>query len=334
MKVGPGEQNSRAARRSPQGAGCFPVLFFVCPLLFVVVTLLLAPVTVALSQDRGGHIIPTLVVALDREAAEVGSVVELALRVHLPPGFRFMDGPDSRALEGLTLVGTRTLPDGFGIRLLVDRLDDWRSGPFRVGAVDDVGNKVILRASPVSLTVLPTSEGPSASTELRPIQPIIPRETSTLTRAVTAGALLVLVLVGAVVFLLRHRNSLSMEQPHRLPPHVRALGEIDELQAEGLFERGAVNEFYSRFTGILRRYLGVLKGFPASGCTAEEIAEHLPAEEDRKLADLLKWADLVKFAGLEPTRERKDEDVKMAVSYIKGTGLARTGDHGPTAPGC
>ena len=334
MKFGPGEQNSRAAGRSPQGAGCFPVLPFACRLFLMVVTLLLAPGAVALSQGRGGHTIPILVVALDQEATEVGTVVELALRVHLPPGFRFVDGPDSRALEGLTVVGTRSLPDGFRIRLLVDRLDDWKSGPFRVGAVDDLGNKVILRAPPVSLTVLPTSAGPSAGAELRPIQPIIPRETSVLTRAFTAGALLLLLLVAAVVFLSRRRNSLSMEQSQQLPPHVRALREIDELQAEGLFELGAVKEFYSRFTGILRRYLEVLKGFPASGCTAEEIAEHLPAEEDMKLACLLKWADLVKFAGLEPTRERKDEDVKMAVSYIEGTGLARTGDHGPAAPGC
>jgi hypothetical protein len=200
--------------------------------------------------------------------------------------------------------------------------------------VDERGNIAILRAPPVSLTVLPASAGPLAGAELRPIQPIIPRGTPTLTQAITAAALLILVLVAALVFLLRHRNSLSLGQPHQLPPQVRALREIDELQAEGLYERGAVKEFYRRFTGILRRYLEVLKGFPAPGCTAEEIAEHLPGEEDGRLAHLLKWADLVKFAGLEPTPARKDEDVKTAVSYIERTGLARTEDHGPVAPGC
>jgi hypothetical protein len=334
MKFGPGERNSWAADRSRREAAFLPVLPFVCRLLLVVVTFLLAPVTLALSQDRGGHPIPTFAVALDRHAAEAGEVVELALRLDLPAGFRFVDGPDIRALEGLTLVGTRTLAHGFRIRLLVDRLDDWKSGPFRVSVVDDLGNKVVLRAPPVSLDVLPTSDGPSAGAELRPIQPILPRETSTTTRAFSLGALLLLVLVAALVFLLRHRRSLSVEPPHRPPPHARALREIDELQAEGLYEAGAVKEFYRRFTGILRRYLQGLKGFPASGCTAEEIAEHLPGEEDGKLAHLLKWADLVKFAGLEPTPERKDEDVKMAVSYIQRTGLARTGDHGPVAPGC
>ena len=104
------------------------------------------------------------------------------------------------------------------------------------------------------------------------------------------------------------------------PPHVLAKKEIELLEAQGLFEKGEVKGFYFRFSEILRRYLESLRRFPAAEFTTEEIALRIHSEEDRRLLSLLRQADVVKFADSIPTRARKEEEVKTALSYIEETG--------------
>ena len=103
------------------------------------------------------------------------------------------------------------------------------------------------------------------------------------------------------------------------PPHVRAKEEMAALEAQRLFEKGYVKEYYFRFSEILRRYLEVIRGFPAAEFTTQEIALYLDREQDRKLLPLLRHADLVKFAEALPTQAQKEEEVEKALSYIRET---------------
>ena len=96
--------------------------------------------------------------------------------------------------------------------------------------------------------------------------------------------------------------------------------EIDELESQGLFEKGYVKEFYFRFSEIMRRYLESLRGFPAAEYTTQEIALSIHKPQDRQLLPLLQRADLVKFADLAPTPDRKGDEIKEALSYIRETG--------------
>jgi hypothetical protein len=105
----------------------------------------------------------------------------------------------------------------------------------------------------------------------------------------------------------------------QIPPHIRAKKEIEELDAQRLFENGHAKRFYFRFSEILRRYLGSLRGFPAVELTTEEIARCIDREQDRGLLALLRQADLVKFADRVPTPARKELEVKTALSYIQET---------------
>ena len=86
-----------------------------------------------------------------------------------------------------------------------------------------------------------------------------------------------------------------------------------------MFERGDIKAFYFRLSEIMRHYLGALRRFPAAEFTIEEIASHIANEQDRKLLDLLRQADLVKFADYIPSRARKEDEVRAALSYIHET---------------
>jgi hypothetical protein len=96
---------------------------------------------------------------------------------------------------------------------------------------------------------------------------------------------------------------------------------MEQLEAEGLFEKGQIKAYYFRYSEILRRYLEALRGYPAAEFTTEEIASHMEEEQDRQLLPLLRQSDLIKFADTVPTSARKEEDVKLALSYIQETGM-------------
>ena len=102
-------------------------------------------------------------------------------------------------------------------------------------------------------------------------------------------------------------------------PHLWATREIERLEAQKVFEKGKVKEFYFRLSEILRRYLEAIRGFPAAEYTVEEIARYVQEEKDRQLLVLLRQADLVKFADAVPTAARKDDELKAALAYIRAT---------------
>ena len=103
------------------------------------------------------------------------------------------------------------------------------------------------------------------------------------------------------------------------PPHVKARKDLAELEAKMLFENGDVKGFYFRFSEILRQYIENLRGFPAVEYTTEEIASRIQAGEDRILVQLLRSADLAKFADFKPSNNRKEEELKTVLSYINQT---------------
>jgi hypothetical protein len=146
-----------------------------------------------------------------------------------------------------------------------------------------------------------------------------------------AGLLGLLLVVSVLLWWVKRRRGKNAIMAVD-PPHIKAKKEIEELEGEGLFEKGQVKAYFFRFSEILRQYLESLRGFPAAEFTTEEIATHIIKEEDRGLIPLLRQADLVKFADTVPTAARKEETVNAAFSYIRETSPANNTNHVPNGP--
>ena len=248
----------------------------------------------------------------------MGNAVALTLSYRLPEGATLSADPEIKGLENLTVLERHISRGRITIKLLVDRLDSWQIGPLMLTFQDKEGKTQTLRADPVSLRVLSNLAAKPEQSDLRPIQGIIPTKPLWLRYLPWAAGLLVILLIGMAVFVWHQRRRSRKEfRQQQEPPHIRARRALEQLEKDGLFERGHVKEFYFRFSEIMRRYLEYLRGFPAAEFTTEEIAPYLDTVRDRKILPLLRQADLIKFADAVPTPAKKDEDLKTAFLYIE-----------------
>ncbi len=297
------------------------------PLIVGMLFCLVWPVTLW-SQDDIKDSGPALSASIDQDSARVGGIVELRLKYRLPEGARLPAEPKIKGIEGLTPVDRQIGPGLIRIRLLVDQLGPWKTGELSLSYIDKEGKNQVLTTDPVLLTVTSNLGDRPAEAELKPIQGIIPTRPLWLKYLPWAAGLLGILLIMSVLFwwYKRGRGEKSPVIP-QIPPHIRAKKEIEELDAQRLFEKGHAKRFYFRFSEILRRYLGSLRGFPAVELTTEEIARCIDREQDRGLLALLRQADLVKFADRVPAPARKEEEVKTALSYIQETSPVQEADH-------
>lgn len=137
--------------------------------------------------------------------------------------------------------------------------------------------------------------------------------------AILLGVALLALLVA--VCLRRVRTAIS------LPPHERALRELEVLAATP----GAGHSpdwYHTQISSVVRRYLEERFSMPASRQTTEEFfegvrrGEHLNAEQQDLLRDLLARCDLAKFTGLPPSPEECAETVALARAFIMQTAIS------------
>ena len=303
-------------------------------LVFIMLFILVWPV-VLWSQDNNTTSDIGLSASLGQESARLGSMVELTLGYRLPEGGRLPEQLEIRGLEDLTIVKHEIESDQIRVKLLVDKLGLSESGPISLAYVDKQGQRQYLKTDPVSIEVSSNLGEKPAEAQLRPIQGIIPTKALWLKYLPWGVGLLgALLTVAGLLWWRKRRQIQDLSAEIYDPPHIRAGKEIEQLETQGLFEKGHIKGFYFRFSEILRRYLGALRGFPGSEFTTEEIALCINNEPDRKLLSLLKQADLVKFADTIPTPARKEEEVKTALSHIQETTVEfRISETGRSADG-
>ncbi len=297
------------------------------PLIVGILLCIVQPVTLW-SQVGIKDSSPALSASIDRDSARVGGIVELRLEYCLPEGARLPAEPKIKGIAGLTSIDRQIGPGLIRIRFLVDQLGPWKTGALALSYMDKEGKNQVLTTDPVSLKVTSNLGDRPAEAELKPIQGIIPTRPLWLKYLPWVAGLLGILLIVSVLFwwYKRRRNGKPPVIP-QVPPHIRARKEIKELDARRLFEKGHAKRFYFRFSEILRRYMGSLRGFPAVELTTEEIARCIDREQDRGLLALLRQADLVKFADRVPAPARKEEDVKTALSYIQETSPVQETGH-------
>ena len=109
-----------------------------------------------------------------------------------------------------------------------------------------------------------------------------------------------------------------------LPPHEQAFKALEQLRAERLWQDGKHKEYYSALTDILRTYIDGHFGVGAMEMTSDEIIEamravELPQKSAMDLTQILRDADLVKFAKAVPEAEENEAAMSAAWDFVEQT---------------
>lgn len=144
-------------------------------------------------------------------------------------------------------------------------------------------------------------------------------------------ALGVLVLISVIILGIyldrkRKRTGYIFRPKVVLPPHVIALKELDNLKERKLSQKGMEKEYYTQLTDILRNYIDHRFGINAPEMISDDIIEaiHKATEAgspERGLEQILKLADLVKFARYMPLPDENDLSLVNAYLFVNQTKL-------------
>ena len=144
----------------------------------------------------------------------------------------------------------------------------------------------------------------------------------------TAIVLLVLALLFYVAKrILAHygKNISDIFQPAPpLPPHVEAQMALEKLRQQRLWQEGEHKLYYSTLTDIIRAYIAGRYGVGAMEMTSDEIIEamrgvELPQKSAMDLSDILRDADLVKFAKAVPEADENEAAFRAAWDFVEQT---------------
>ena len=139
-----------------------------------------------------------------------------------------------------------------------------------------------------------------------------------------AGAVALAAAALAGVWWLRARGRGAAPEPE-LTPHERARRDLSRLELERLPERGEVEPFYVRLSGIVRTYVEGRFGIAAPDRTTQEFLREasrdprLAGENERELAGFLRAADMVKFAEARPDPESCTRSLESMRSFVERT---------------
>lgn len=109
-----------------------------------------------------------------------------------------------------------------------------------------------------------------------------------------------------------------------LPPHVEAQMALEKLRQQRLWQEGEHKLYYSTLTDIIRAYIAGRYGVGAMEMTSDEIIDamrgvELPQKSAMDLSDILREADLVKFAKAVPEADENEAAFRAAWDFVEQT---------------
>lgn len=139
------------------------------------------------------------------------------------------------------------------------------------------------------------------------------------------GALLLLVLLG--LWFRPRRRTMAAEVA--LPPHVRALRELQRLRDAARTTEAQIDAFYVGTSQVLRGYLEERFGLRAPERTTDEFLRELEGGDAlatahrTELERFLRQCDLVKFAGVRPGEAEHLATWQLAAAFVEATRVDR-----------
>jgi hypothetical protein len=141
--------------------------------------------------------------------------------------------------------------------------------------------------------------------------------------------LLGLALLGGIAYLLYRLKTKKSLIPFKkaevkLPPHVVAIKELDEIKAKKLWQQGRTKEYHSEITDTLRVYMERRFSIQAMEQTSGEILSKLKGISQAdfvydNLKQILLIADFVKFAKYQPLPDENEVSMMNAYLFVNGT---------------
>jgi len=139
--------------------------------------------------------------------------------------------------------------------------------------------------------------------------------------------LLGIVLIIGLIWYLRKRPKVEqvvqVSNPV-IPPHVIALGQLNELKDKKLWQHEEVKQYHIELSDIIREYLEKRYAIKTHEKTTDEIFAALKRivitdENKGKLKHILVLADLVKFAKEKPLAAENEESLEVAIDFVVAT---------------
>ncbi|HRF80033.1 MAG TPA: hypothetical protein PL070_08100 [Flavobacteriales bacterium] len=144
------------------------------------------------------------------------------------------------------------------------------------------------------------------------------------------GVLGSLLLGALIVALKRERpNPLDTVVEITVPLKDRILAGLDALEKDRVWQQGDHKSYQSRLTDLLRSYIEERFRVPAMESTTDELLKELrvsPLSKDHRaqLENMLRLADMVKFAKALPSPQENEQMMAAAIRFVNETAPVET----------
>ena len=106
-----------------------------------------------------------------------------------------------------------------------------------------------------------------------------------------------------------------------IPPYDKAVGDLENLRQQKLWQSGKVKEYFSTLTDIAREYIEGQFGVNAVEMTTDDILEevkplHFSKETYNKLKETMEVADLVKFAKYSSSNLESENAMNSMTDFV------------------
>ena len=139
--------------------------------------------------------------------------------------------------------------------------------------------------------------------------------------------MLIIGIAALIYYLIKKYQTKKAEAIVFKTPIEKAIGMLKILETKQLWQKGEIKNYYSELTDIARDYIEEVIEIPAKESTTSELIAGLKkAVNDKKLTftkqsfsnleNVLKQADLVKFAKVQPIQNQIEEDYKRIEKSI------------------
>jgi len=270
---------------------------------------------------------------LSAATVTVGDLLTYAVDVPLAPDESITGPRDQAKLDPWEVRGYREEP-GSGVVRVVYALTAFETGEqaipsLEIRITDARGKMRVVRTAPVKVAVTSVlkKEDQNPADIVGPLA-IREKPGAVVVRALIVG-LALLAVAAAVWFLIRRRRRRAAGKPKVIePPDVIALRALSRLKTAGLVERGKVKAFYTELSDILREYVAARYGVRTLEETTSRIVaalrKHWQAADDvARFGDLLREADVVKFAKARPDEVACFTALDAASALVRDTAAPR-----------